>query len=125
MKTLNAQKSAFEALSDSTRLRMVRVLALSGVPICQCELVDILMTSPANISPGIANWIGTSSGTRGLGLNYAVTDKYGQAELYIDRGKDCDEENKRIFDELQSHRAEIEKDYGCMSSATFGHLTRI
>ena len=65
-----------------------------------------------NITPGIANWIGTSSGTRGLGLNYAVTDKYGQAEFYIDRGKDSDEENKRIFDQLISHRVEIEKDFG-------------
>lgn len=65
-----------------------------------------------NISPGTANWIGSGSGVRGLGFNYAVTYKFGQAELYIDRGKDCDEENKRIFDELQSHKAEIEKDFG-------------
>lgn len=65
-----------------------------------------------NISPGTANWIGAGSGVRGLGFNYAVTYKFGQAELYIDRGKDCDEENKRIFDELQSHKAEIEKDFG-------------
>lgn len=66
----------------------------------------------SSISPGIANWIGTSSGVRGLGLNYAVTDKYGQAELYIDRGKESDEENKRIFDELISHRSEIDKEFG-------------
>ncbi|MBN2145364.1 MAG: DUF4268 domain-containing protein [Candidatus Aureabacteria bacterium] len=66
----------------------------------------------SNISPGIANWIGISSGVRGLGYNYAITNKYGQAELYIDRGKESDEENKRIFDELNSHRPEIEKDFG-------------
>lgn len=66
----------------------------------------------ANISPGTANWIGAGSGIRGLGFNYAVTYKSGQAELYIDRGKDCEKENKRIFDELHSHRAEIEKDFG-------------
>ena len=65
-----------------------------------------------NISPGTANWIGAGSGVRGLGFNYAVTYKFGQTELYIDRGKDCDEENKRSFDELQSHKAEIEKDFG-------------
>ena len=49
---------------------------------------------------------------RGLGFNYAVTYKYGQAELYIDRGKESGTENKRIFDELYSHRAEIEKEFG-------------
>ena len=65
-----------------------------------------------NISPGTASWIGAGSGVRGLGFNYAVTYKFGQAELYIDRGKDCNEENKRIFDELNSHRSEIENDFG-------------
>lgn len=66
----------------------------------------------ANISPSIYSWIGAGSGKRGLGFNYAVTYKHGQVELYIDRGKDSDEENKRIFDELQSHKNEIEKDFG-------------
>jgi hypothetical protein len=66
----------------------------------------------ANISPGTANWIGTGSGVRGLGFNYGITYKYGQAELYIDRGKDSGIENKRIFDELYSHRTEIEKEFG-------------
>lgn len=65
-----------------------------------------------NISPGTANWIGAGSGVRGLGFNYAVTYKFGQAELYIDRGKDSDDENKRIFDELHSHKVEIEKEFG-------------
>lgn len=66
----------------------------------------------ANISPSIYSWIGTSSGKRGLNLNYAATNKYGQVELYIDRGKETEEENKRIFDQLYSHRQEIEKDFG-------------
>ncbi len=65
-----------------------------------------------NISPGIANWIGTGSGVRGLGFNYAITLKSGQAELYIDRGKDCDEENNQIFDKLFSHKDEIEQEFG-------------
>lgn len=69
-------------------------------------------TLHANISPGTANWIGTGSGIRGLGFNYAITYKHGQAELYIDRGKESGAENKRIFDELYSHRAEIEKEFG-------------
>lgn len=66
----------------------------------------------SNTSPGTWGWIGTGSGVRGLNFNYAITYKHGQAEIYIDRGKDSEEENKRIFDELSSHRAEIEKDFG-------------
>lgn len=66
----------------------------------------------ANISPCIYSWVGAGAGMRGLGFNYAISYKYGQAELYIDRGKESEEENKKIFDELQSRRAEIEKDFG-------------
>lgn len=65
-----------------------------------------------NISPGTASWIGAGSGVRGLGFNYVVTYKFGQAELYIDRGKESDEENKKIFDRLHSHKEEIEKEFG-------------
>ena len=50
MKTLEDQKLAFEALSDPTRLRMIRVLIISKAEVCQCEFVDVLETSPANIS---------------------------------------------------------------------------
>jgi len=66
----------------------------------------------SNISPSINSWIGTGSGKRGLGFNYVVTYKHGQIELYIDRGKDSQDENKKIFDELQSHKDEIEKEFG-------------
>lgn len=66
----------------------------------------------SNISPGTANWIGTGSGIRGLGYNYSVTNKFGQIELYLDRGKERDEENKKIFDKLFSRKSEIEKDFG-------------
>lgn len=64
----------------------------------------------ANISPGIYSYISTGSGITGISFNYAITYKYGQAELY--RGKDRDKENKKIFDILHSHRHEIEKDFG-------------
>jgi len=66
----------------------------------------------SNISPNIYSWIGTGSGVRGLGYNYVITYKYGGAELYIDRGKESEEENKRIFDELFSHKKEIESIFG-------------
>ena len=66
----------------------------------------------SNISPSINAWIGTGAGKSGLGFNYGVTYKHGQIELYIDRGKDCQDENKKIFDEFQSHKDEIEKEFG-------------
>jgi len=65
----------------------------------------------SNISPSMNSWISTSSGRSGLGFNYVVTNKHGQIELYIDRGKDSQDENKEIFDEFQSHREEIEKEF--------------
>jgi hypothetical protein len=66
----------------------------------------------AHITPGEYSWIGTSSGVRGLNLNYVVTQDECGAELYIDRGKGCEEENKAIFDQLAANRAEIEKAFG-------------
>jgi Domain of unknown function (DUF4268) len=66
----------------------------------------------AHITPGEYSWIGTSSGVRGLNLNYTITQDECGAELYIDRGKGCEEENKSIFDQLFAHRAEIEHAFG-------------
>lgn len=63
----------------------------------------------SHITPGPYSWIGTTAGVRGLGLNYAVTQDTCSAELYIDRGKDSEEENKAIFDQLEGHRVEIEQ----------------
>lgn len=62
----------------------------------------------AHITPSSYSWIGTSSGVRGLNLNYAVTQDYSSAELYIDRGRDSHAENKRIFDQLMSHQQQID-----------------
>jgi hypothetical protein len=63
----------------------------------------------AHITPGAYSWIGTSSGLRGLNLNYVVTQDECAAELYIDRGKDSDAENKSIFDQLSLEREFIDK----------------
>ncbi len=72
------------------------------------ELTDL----HANISPGTDGWIGTGVGIGGLALNYVIGQYVGRIELYIDRGKDCDEENKHIFDELHANREEIEGAFG-------------
>lgn len=64
----------------------------------------------AHITPGPYSWIGTTSGVRGLNLNYVVTQDDSSAELYIDRGKDSEAENKNIFDQLQAASAQINTD---------------
>lgn len=66
----------------------------------------------AHITPGVYSWIGTSAGIRGLNLNYAVSQDQSGAELYIDRGKDSDAENKAIFDRLAQNKATIEEVFG-------------
>jgi hypothetical protein len=66
----------------------------------------------AHITPGEYSWIGTSSGIRGLNFNYSVIQDECGAELYIDRGKDSEDENNRIFDQLHEHRDLVEKSFG-------------
>jgi hypothetical protein len=66
----------------------------------------------AHISPSEHSWIGTSSGFRGLNLNYVVTQDTCAAELYIDRGKDSNDETKDIFDELVKYKDEIDSAFG-------------
>jgi hypothetical protein len=65
----------------------------------------------AHLTPGEYTWIGTSSGVRGLNLNYVVTQDECAAELYIDRGKDSQGENEAIFDQLHAHREEVERTF--------------
>jgi hypothetical protein len=66
----------------------------------------------SQISPGPYGWLGTGAGMSGLAYNYSVTKHEGQVELYIDRGKDMDSENKLIFDKLFAHKEDIEKVFG-------------
>jgi len=66
----------------------------------------------AHITPGVYSYLGTTSGIRGLNLNYTVTQEESTSELYIDRGKDSEEENKEIFDQFKTHQAAIEKTFG-------------
>lgn len=65
-----------------------------------------------HITPGEYSWIGTSSGVRGLNLNYVVKQDNCGAELYIDRGKDAETENESIFDQLLRHKSEVEEVFG-------------
>jgi len=67
-------------------------------------------TRHANCKPGPYNWISARFGIRGLGFNHVITKENGKVELYIDRG--VADENKRIFDTLESRKAEIEAGFG-------------
>jgi hypothetical protein len=66
----------------------------------------------AHLTPREYHWIGVSSGIAGLYFNYLVGQNECSAELYIDRGKDAEEENKAIFEQLLMHKAEIERTFG-------------
>ncbi len=66
----------------------------------------------ANISPSEHNWIGTSAGKKGLLLNYSVTKHETSVELYIDRGKESEEENQQVFDKFVESKEAIEETFG-------------
>jgi hypothetical protein len=66
----------------------------------------------STISPGKYAWIGTGAGKSGMSFNYVVWEHESSVELYIDRGKESEAENKAIFDKLASKKAQIEKAFG-------------
>lgn len=62
-----------------------------------------------NISPSQYNWIGTSSGLRGVNYTFWIKKDSVSIKLYIDRGKTADDENIYIFDQLLNHKNSIEE----------------
>lgn len=66
----------------------------------------------AGISPSQSNWIGAGAGRRGLSYNYVIRQHEATAELYIDRGSESEEENRRLFEELQRYQPAIEASFG-------------
>ena len=72
------------------------------------EKAELKTPLHANVSPGHGNWIATSAGLRGLLLSYVVRQHDAQVELYIDRGKEYEGENKAIFDALHESHESIE-----------------
>ena len=65
-----------------------------------------------DISPSTYNFIGKEAGKSGLYFYFTITNYFGQVRLYIDKGKDKKEENKKIFDSLYEHKKEIEDTFG-------------
>ena len=65
-----------------------------------------------DISPSTYNFIGKEAGRGGLYFYFTITNNFGQVKLYIDRGKDKKEENKKVFDSLFEHKKGIEEIFG-------------
>jgi hypothetical protein len=72
------------------------------------ERSGVITKLHAHITPGVASWIGVSTGLRGVNLNYAVWQDECGAEVYIDRGKGGEEENESIYDQLLANKDAIE-----------------
>jgi len=66
----------------------------------------------ASITPQPYSWIGAGAGKSGMGYNYSITQHQAKVELYIDRGKDSEEENKLIFERLKTNQKQIEQIFG-------------
>ena len=70
-------------------------------------------TLHSNISPSKVSWIAAGAGIGGLSFNYVIRQVGAvNVELYIDRGKDSEQKNRLIFDQLYAHRKEIEDSFG-------------
>lgn len=65
----------------------------------------------SNISPSKHNYICTGAGIYGLALNYIIRKHSGDVELYIDRGKDSEEINKKIFNQFYENKEAIEEKF--------------
>lgn len=66
----------------------------------------------SNISARFDHWIGIGGGKAGLTFNFTIFKDHGGCELYMDKGKGFEDLNKMRFDELFSHKKEIETIFG-------------
>ena len=66
----------------------------------------------SGLNPSRYNWIGTGSGKSGIAYNYVIWEHETAVEVYIDRGKELQEENEEIFDKLFAKKEQIESKTG-------------
>jgi hypothetical protein len=64
------------------------------------------------VSPSDNSYIGAGSGKTGISYTIWVTQDETRLALYIDRGKDSNEENLKIFNTLKESKREIEELFG-------------
>jgi hypothetical protein len=65
-----------------------------------------------SISPTKDHWIAASAGSSGIAYTYWITQKGLRVEFRIDKGKDSEEENLRIFNKLHDKKEIIEAKFG-------------
>lgn len=65
-----------------------------------------------SISATKDTWIGATAGVRGLTYMFWLNKNNSRIELRIDRGKDADSENIKIFTMLKENIQDIEQKYG-------------
>ena len=66
----------------------------------------------ANTSPNQNNYVMTGAGKRGLSFLYIIQQHTSDIDLYIDRGREADDENEAIFNTLQEAKEQIEEGFG-------------
>jgi hypothetical protein len=64
----------------------------------------------SNISPTEYHWISTGAGIGGVSYNYVIRQHGGTVEVFF--GRKDGAANKQMFDELHSHKREIEQSFG-------------
>ena len=64
------------------------------------------------VSAGPNNWVGTSAGKSGLSFTYVARKHNANVELYIDLGKDSEEQSTEVFDGFLRSKDEIEAVFG-------------
>ncbi len=65
----------------------------------------------SNVSPGKENWIAAGAGKAGIGYHYQINMDSTYVYLYIDKGKEYGDINKKWFDYLNSNKDTIEDVY--------------
>lgn len=66
----------------------------------------------STISPSKYAWIAAGAGKRGLSFNYVIWEHKTAIELYIDKGKDYENETKDTYDQLAKFADQINSNYG-------------
>ena len=66
----------------------------------------------SSISAKEYHWIGTSAGISGIGYNCSLRQHDVSVEIYIDRGKDSQDENEYIYEQLLHYKDQIEEKFG-------------
>ena len=66
----------------------------------------------ANTSASQSNYVMTGAGRSGLNFRYVIQQHTSEIDLYIDRGREADNENEEIFDTLDNAKEEIEEVFG-------------